>query len=109
MGSRCRVVVLLGHLGRCKRSGDWRDVSDVYLTKRPTQVIVETVGAGARSQSASAICAGGVSAVISSSDLDGLTFHPRWGYCHRSNRSLLLQAKNPIVVKACPSSDEGQK
>ena len=39
---------LLGHLRRCKRSGDWRDVSDVYLAKRPTQVMVETVGAGAR-------------------------------------------------------------
>ena len=39
---------LLGHLRRCKRSVEWRDVSDVYLTKRPTQVIYETVGAGAR-------------------------------------------------------------
>ena len=38
---------LLGHLRRCKRSVEWRDVSDVYLTKRPTQVIHETVGAGA--------------------------------------------------------------
>ena len=63
---------LLGHLGRCKRSVDWRDVSDVYLTKGPTQVIVETVGAGARSQSASLICAGGVSAVMGSSDFVAL-------------------------------------
>ena len=59
---------LRGHLGRCKWSVAWRDVADVYLAKRPTQVIVETVGAGARSQSASVICWGGVSAVIGSSD-----------------------------------------
>ena len=64
MSGRC----LRGHLGRCEWSVDWRDVSDVYLTKRPTQVIVETVGAGARSQSASVICWGGVSTVIGSSD-----------------------------------------
>ena len=78
-------------------------------TKGPTRIIVETVGAGARSQSASAICAGGVSAVISTSDLDGLTFHPRWVSCHRSNRSLPSLAKPPIVRTACPSSEEGQK
>ncbi len=39
---------LRGHLGRCKWSVAWRDVADVYLAKRPTQVILETVGAGAR-------------------------------------------------------------
>ena len=31
---------------------------------------------GPESQSASAVCSGGVSAVIGSSDLDGHTFHP---------------------------------
>ncbi len=36
--------------------------------KGPTQVMDETVGAGARSQSASEICSGGVSAVMGSSD-----------------------------------------
>ena len=35
---------------------------------RPTQVIDETVGAGARSQSASEVCSGGVSTVMGSSD-----------------------------------------
>ena len=39
---------LRGHLGRCKWSVAWRDVADVYLAKRPTLVILETVGAGAR-------------------------------------------------------------
>ena len=68
-------------------------------TKGPTQIIVETVGAGTRSQSASLICAGGVSAVISSSDLDGITFHPGWGICHQSNRALPSLAKPPIVEK----------
>ena len=99
---------LLGHLGRCKRSVDWRGAQGLP-TKGPTQVIVETVGAGARSQSASLICAGGVSAVISASDFDELTFHPLWLFWHQSNRSLLLGAKNPIINGTCPSSDEGQK
>ena len=71
MRSRCRVVVSKGHLGRCKRSVDWSGAQGLP-TKGPTQVIVETVGAGARSQSASLICAGGVSAVMGSSDFVAL-------------------------------------
>ena len=63
MSGRC----LRGHLGRCEWSVDWRGAQGMPA-KGPTQVIVETVGAGARSQSASAICSGGVSAVMGSSD-----------------------------------------
>ena len=37
---------LLGHLRRREWRVVWRDVSDVYLAKRPTQVIFENVGAG---------------------------------------------------------------
>ena len=43
-------------------------------TKGPTQVIIETVGAGARSQSASWICCVGPSSVMNASDLDRHTF-----------------------------------
>ena len=43
MSGRC----LRGHLGRCKWSVDWRGVQGMP-TKGPTQVMVETVGAGAR-------------------------------------------------------------
>ena len=67
---------LRGHLRRCKWSVEWRDVSDVYLTKRPTQVIFETVGAGAKSQPASWICSVGPSSLINASDLDAFSFVP---------------------------------
>ena len=45
-------------------------------TKGPTQVIYETVGAGAESQSASTVCWGGVTSVMGSSDLDEHSFVP---------------------------------
>ena len=70
--------------------------------------MIETVGAGARSQSASTICSGGVSAVMGSSEFRALTFHPRSGLWHRSNRSLLFKANQPIVRTACPDSDTGR-
>ena len=56
---------------------------------------------GPESQSASAICSGGVSAVISASDLDGLTFHPRRVGWHRSNRALPSEGKKSKVKTAC--------
>ena len=56
---------------------------------------------GPESQAASAICAGGVSAVISTSDLDGLTFHPYGRLWHRSNRALLSARKQSKVGVAC--------
>ena len=57
---------------------------------------------GPESQSASAICAGGVSAVISASDLDGPTFHPSGRLWHRSNRALPSVQKQSRVGVACP-------
>ena len=69
---------LAGHLGRCEWSVDWRGTQGLP-TKGPTQLIVETVGAGARSQSASAICPGGVSTKIGPSDCV-VTLHIRRGF-----------------------------
>ena len=83
----------------------WRDVSDVYLPIDQPRSLLRLLEQGPESQSASAICAGGVSAVISSSELDGHTFHPLQGICHRSNRALPSMAKPPIVEMVCPSSD----
>ena len=73
----------------------------MYLAKRPTQVIVETVGAGARSQSASAICWGGVSAVIGSSDLAALTLMTSEGLSNQLSCSLPFGADRSNVEAVC--------
>ena len=57
---------------------------------------------GPESQSASAICAGGVSAVISASDLDGPTFSLVGQLWHRSNRALPFGRRQSKVGTACP-------
>ena len=82
----------------------WRDVSDVYLPIDQPRSLLRLLEQGPESQSASAICAGGVSAVISSSDLDEHSFHPLHASCHRSNRALPSMAKPPIVVMVCTRS-----
>ena len=64
---------------------------------------------GPESQSASAICSGGVSAVISTSDFDGLTLHPQWRLWHRSNRALPSNEKKPKVGLACKMHKEKMK
>ena len=56
-------------------------VSDSVAFRSPRQKTSLTGGwklleQGPESQSASALCSGGVSAVMGSSDLDGHTFHP---------------------------------
>lgn len=86
----------------------WRDVSDVYLPSDQPRSLLRLLEQGPESQSASVICAGGVSAVISSSDLVAHTFHPQQGSCHRSNRALPSMAKPPIVGMVCPDSVAGQ-
>ena len=74
----------------------WRDVSDVYLPIDQSRSLLRLLEQGPESQSASAICAGGVSAVISSSELDGHTFHPLQGISHQSNYTLPSIARHPI-------------
>ena len=56
---------------------------------------------GPESQSASAGCSGGVSAVIGSSDLNGHTFHPSAVNGYPSYRSLPSGAKPASVLMAC--------
>ena len=75
MGSRCWVVVSWGTCGGA--SGASIGVADHCVpTKGPTQVMVETVGAGPESQSASWICLVGPSSVMNASDLDVHSFVP---------------------------------
>lgn len=74
-----------------------RGISDVYLPIDEPWSFLRMLEQRPESQSASAICAGGVSAVISPSDLDGHTFHPLKGSWHRSNRILPSLAVPPIM------------
>ena len=82
----------------------WRDVSDVYLPIDQPRSLLRLLEQGPESQSASAICAGGVSTVISSSEFDAHILNPLEASCHRSNRALPSMAKPPIVGTACSSS-----
>ena len=79
---------LRGHLGRCKWSVAWRDVADVYLAKRPTLVILETVGAGARKSVCFCDLLRWSVVLHGSSDLDMLTLVRGSTQCHRQKRSI---------------------
>ena len=82
----------------------WRDVSDVYLPIDQPRSLLRLLEQGPESQSASSICAGGVSTVISSSEFDAHILNPLEASCHRSNRALPSMGKPPIVGTVCSSS-----
>ena len=67
-------LVPTGHLRTVQRRVDCSDVLQCRH-RRIAHGWVETVEQGPKSQATSTICSGGVSAVIGSSDLDGLTRH----------------------------------
>ena len=77
----------------------WRTIA--RLPKDQPRSWLRLLEQGPESQSASLICAGGVSAVMGTSDLDGLTFHPLGGVWHRSNRALPSEQNRMIVEMAC--------
>ena len=85
----------------------WRTIA--CLPKDQPRSLLRLLEQGPESQSASEICSGGVSAVISSSDLDGLTFHPLRVCWHRSNRALPSREKKPKVEPTCLMQAEGVK
>ena len=104
MGSRCEATLLRGTSERCR--GESTGLTLFIVA--PDELLTngwKLLEQGPESQSASAICAGGVSAVMSSSELDSHTLHPLQGSCHRSNDALPSMAKPPIVGMVCPSSD----
>ena len=92
---------LRGHLGRCKWSVAWRDVADVYLAKRPTLVILETVGAGARKSVCFCDLLRWSVVRQGSSDLDGLTLATREGRGNQPSCSLPFEANRPNVEMMC--------
>ena len=85
----------------------WRTIA--CLPKDQPRSLLRLLEQGPESQSASEICSGGVSAVISSSDLDGLTFNPQWRLWHQSNRALPSREKKPKISSACQMQAEAVK
>ena len=67
---------LQGYLGRCERSVDWRGEHSSADQKTNPDACLRLLEQAPESQPASAICCGGVSAVMGSSDLVGLNFPP---------------------------------
>ena len=67
---------LQGYLGRCERSVDWRGEHSSTDQKTNPDACLRLFEQAPESQPASAICCGGVSAVMGSSDLVGLNFPP---------------------------------
>ena len=108
MTSRCGADGAPGHLWRRTQpeavqwSVDSRGVPEKQcLRKDQPHGWVETVGAGARSQSASGCCSGGVSAVISASDLDAVTLRRFCWLAYPCKGALPSDGKGPKVRAAC--------
>ena len=75
IGSRCDAGLLRGTYERCR--GESTDQTTInVVTDEVLTFGLKSWSRGQKSQAASAVCSGGVSAVIGSSDLDGHTFHP---------------------------------
>ena len=75
IGSRCDAGLLRGTYERCR--GESTDQTTInVVTDEVLTFGLKSWSRGQKSQAASAVCSGGVSAVMGSSDLDGHTFHP---------------------------------
>ena len=72
--SRCEAGLLRGTYERCR--GESTDQTTInVVTDEMLTLGLKSWSRGQKSQAASAVCSGGVSAVMDSSDLDGHTFH----------------------------------
>ena len=74
--------------------------STVVVTDEVFTFGLKSWSRGQKSQAASAICSGGVSAVIGSSDLDGLTLVSGGASGNQLSCSLPFEAERPIVEPA---------
>ena len=75
IGSRCDAGLLRGTCERCRgESTDQTTIS--VVTDEVLTFGLKSWSRGQKSQAASSVCSGGVSAVMGSSDLDGHTFYP---------------------------------
>ena len=74
IGSRCDAGLLRGTYERCR--GESTDQTTInVVTDEMLTFGLKSWSRGQKSQAASAVCSGGVSAVMGSSVLDGHTFH----------------------------------
>ena len=77
------------------------------VTDEALTVGLKSWSRGQKSQAASAICSGGVSAVIGSSDLDGLTLVSGGASGNQLSCSLPFEPERPMLVSICLASETG--
>ena len=104
IGSRCDAGLLRGTYERCR--GESTDQTTInVVTDEVLTFGLKSWSRGQKSQAASAVCSGGVSAVMGSSDLDGHTFHPSAVNGYPSQRSLPSRLKSPRFAFNVPCTD----
>ena len=97
--SRCWAGFLRGTYERCRGvSTDQTHIS--VVTDEALTFGLKSWSMGQKSQAASAICSGGVSAVIGSSDLDEHTFGSGGASGNQLSCSLPFEPERPIVGPA---------
>ena len=100
IANRCDAGLLRGTYARCR--GVWTDQSStVVVTDELLTVGLKSWSRGRKSQAASALCSGGVSAVIGSSDLDAHTFRPSAALAYPRYRSLPSRLSSSRLPKMC--------
>ena len=100
IANRCDAGLLRGTYARCR--GVWTDQSStVVVTDELLTFGLKSWSRGQKSQAASALCSGGVSAVIGSSDLDAHTFRPSAALDYPRCRSLPSRLSSSRLPKMC--------
>ena len=100
IANRCDAGLLRGTYARCR--GVWTDQSStVVVTDELLTFGLKSWSRGQKSQAASALCSGGVSAVIGSSDLDAHTFRPSAALAYPRYRSLPSRLSSSRLPKMC--------
>ena len=100
IAKRCDARLLQGTYARCR--GVWTDQSStVVVTDELLTFGLKSWSRGQKSQAASALCSGGVSAVIGSSDLDAHTFRPSAALAYPRYRSLPSRLSSSRLPKMC--------
>ena len=100
IANRCDAGLLRGTYALCR--GVWTDQSStVVVTDELLTFGLKSWSRGQKSQAASALCSGGVSAVIGSSDLDAHTFRSSAALAYPRYRSLPSRLSSSRLPKMC--------
>jgi len=100
IATRCDAGLLRGTYARC-RGVSTDQTSTVVVTDELLTFGLKSWSRGQKSQAASALCSGGVSAVIGSSDLDAHTFRPSAALAYPRYRSLPSRLSSSRLPKMC--------